>query len=240
MRIGLLTCRAKPKLDEDEKAFVAALSKMAEARPIVWNDALRDAKGPNAPDAWIIRSTWDYHRSCDLFLETLRELSLHFALLNPFEMVLWNANKSYLRDLESAGIQGIPTFWVEDQHATLESAETWASSLAEIKAIKQGGKPTFVVKPAISANAERTHLVQGIDRTLALAKEIVADVSPAMIQPYLPILQNSGEHSLVFFDGTFSHAIRRVRSVEGTGFSAEESTRDAVIIVPTDGEMRIA
>ena len=61
-----------------------------------------------------IRSCWDYHRRLDEFLETLSRIQTSgVAVWNPPELVAWNSDKRYLRDLGSAGVETVPTEFLE-------------------------------------------------------------------------------------------------------------------------------
>ena len=54
---------------------------------------------------------WGYHNTPDEFRAALSRLPA--PMLNPAEIVGWNVNKRYLKDLAEAGIRIIPTVFVD-------------------------------------------------------------------------------------------------------------------------------
>jgi len=67
-----------------------------------------------------------------------------------------------------------------------------------------------VLKPAISAGANETHVIHQRDANARQADVArLARSQELMIQPYLTAFETEGERSYVFFDGAFSHAIHR-------------------------------
>ena len=69
----------------------------------------------------------------------------------------------------------------------------------------------FVVKPSVGAgskDAQRYSRSQEFAAANHLARLLDADRS-AMLQPYLPAVDEHGETALIYFGGRFSHAIRK-------------------------------
>jgi hypothetical protein len=144
----------------------------------------------------IIRSTWDYQRSLPAFLLTMERISASTPLANPFEIVRWNADKIYLRDLEKRGARIVPTIWKEKG---IESgdAEHWFDELETNE---------LVIKPTVSANAENTaRLTRGQIFPPALSAALAG--CPCMVQPFMRGIVDEGEFSLFYFRGNYSHAI---------------------------------
>ena len=73
------------------------------------------------------------------------------------------------------------------------------------RAREQIGWTDVVLKPRRSGGAYRTHRLMADDPL-----DFEAIEAPAMIQPYFPGVGAEGEVSLIFFEGRFSHAIRKV------------------------------
>ena len=95
---------------------------------------------------------------------------------NPADTLRWNSEKTYLRELEAAGIRTIPTAW--------EGEVPWEEA---------------IVKPTVAGGS------LGLRRA-----EKGEPIEPGfMAQPFLPDIVSAGELSLVFFDGEFSHAVRK-------------------------------
>lgn len=138
--------------------------------------------------------TWGYHADFGRFLAMIETLERSgVAVANPPSVLRWNADKSYLNRLWSQGAPAIPTLF-------LERAD--AASVAE--AAERLGADRLVVKPRVSASSHRTVRIRPGD-PLEGAPE-----GPALVQPYLPSVETDGETSLIFYEKTFSHAIRKV------------------------------
>ncbi|MGZ4789657.1 MAG: ATP-grasp domain-containing protein, partial [Terriglobales bacterium] len=147
-------------------------------------------------DAIVIRSCWDYFYDPARFTEWINRLeALHVRVLNPLSIIRWNHDKKYLRDLEQRGVEIAPTFWCERNSSP---------HMREILAARDWKKA--VVKPTISGTSMHTWVVQQGDRDghdAQLAELLIR--RDMMIQDYMSEIE-SGEWSLVFFGGEFSHA----------------------------------
>ena len=116
-------------------------------------------------------------------------------LLNPPEVVAWNAHKTYLPDLAARGIETLPTEWVERD-----------GPLDELLARR--GWDEAVLKPAVACGSWRTKRFRRGEAPQALLTEILS-AGTAMLQPYLPSVETTRERSLVYFGAELSHAVRR-------------------------------
>ncbi|MES1157251.1 MAG: hypothetical protein ABUL73_05675 [Alphaproteobacteria bacterium] len=145
-------------------------------------------------DAALVRSCWDYFDRYDEFLTTLRaHEAAGLRLFNRAEVIAWNSRKTYLDDL---GALAIPTLWADalDTHVVARAFD--AFDAAEL-----------VIKPQIGG---------GSRDTIKLARNAWSEAdlrdgpkSAAMLQPFLNSIETEGEHSLFWFGGEFSHAIRK-------------------------------
>lgn len=140
----------------------------------------------------VLRTPWNYHRHLSDFLAWTKRVP---RLLNPPDVVAWNAVKTYLRDLSARGIPMVPTEWLERE-----------VPLDEVLARR--GWSEAVLKPAVSAGSFRTRRFARGDAPQALLREILSE-GTAMLQPYLPSVESSGERSLVFFASELSHVVKR-------------------------------
>lgn len=146
-------------------------------------------------DAAIIGTTWDYAAQPDRFLATLKAIAARIPLANPPELIEWNLSKRYLRDLDAKGVPSIPTLWV-DRLADLAPDEINAGI----------GAGQMVIKPLVGAG--------GVDQFKGATETMPAPDHPlwhqgVMIQPFMASIGEEGELSLLFFDGIFSHAVRK-------------------------------
>jgi len=114
----------------------------------------------------------------------------------------WSMEKTYLRDLEQAGVPVVPTVWLPK------------GSGPDIDALMaERGWPEAVVKPVISAAANRTWRVSRATAPEARAQLAESlELGDVMVQPFVPEIQTRGEWSLMFIDGDFSHAVRKLPS----------------------------
>lgn len=160
----------------------------------------------------VVRSTWDYTSRHREFLAAMRRIGDRTALLNPAPVIAWNSRKEYLRYLTDRGCAVIPTVWAAPR-ARLTAADVPAA-WSEV-----------VVKPAIGVGGQRVLRTSDIDAACAYA----SSGPPMMMQPYLAEVDHGGEISLVYFGGTFSHAVRK------QGYLAPEALR-AGILAPEPGD----
>ena len=142
-------------------------------------------------DAAIIRTTWDYTQRLDEFLKTLKEISQQTRLVNCFTTVEWNSRKTYLKDLENWGLKIIPTQF------------SWPTDWDQLFKIWNTSK--IMVKPQVGASAHNTYIIT--PQTLPLSPLFLD--SP-LIQPFRDCIYNEGELSFHFFNGHFSHAVRKI------------------------------
>ena len=196
--ILLATCREYPDLHPDDHRLRDALrARGAEVRVALW-DAIEPSGATDAP-AVLLRSTWDYYDRIEAFRAWVGRCgNVGAPLMNPPAVVLANLDKRYLRDLERAGVPILPTVWVEGARTKAQLADV-ASSLAW---------EDVVVKPVVGAGAARTTQTTraALQRDpAALAAALTCGA--AMVQPFAPEIAAAGEWSLLYFGGSFSHAV---------------------------------
>ena len=192
MRFVLATCRQKPALTASDALLAEALGRLgATAVATPW-----DSIDPRREHGVVcLRSTWDYHHRWEEFREWVRAFERRGRLWNPAEVVLWNADKRYLRDLSLAGVALPRTRWFDPGERPEVGAvlEEWSVERA-------------VLKPRVSATAFGTHVVS---RDGLAGDEEWAPLERAgcLLQEFVPAIQSRGEVSLVFLAGSFSHAV---------------------------------
>ncbi len=214
--IAFATCRDLPDLIDDDRAVMERLNQVgvtAEAR--TWDDPSVDWA---TYDAVLIRSVWDYTgRRADLlaWLDALDTAGV--PAWNPTEMIRWNSHKAYLRDLEGRGVKVVSSEWL-------------TASDDPYEAMKARGWLEAVLKPAVSASAINTH-------RLSLADPQPTEMTVAedwLIQPYRPEVAQNGELSMIYFNGTYSHALLK-RPAPGD-FRVQEEYGGANTTVYPSGE----
>jgi hypothetical protein len=212
-RVALVTCMKLPERDDDESLLVEGLHK-AGLHPEVaaWDDERVDW---SKFDLAIIRSTWNYHLDRDRFLDWAETVAKRTRLWNPLGVVRWNTHKSYLMNLESAGIAIVPTLFLK------------CDSTARLAAlVGKRGYDRVVIKPAVSAASYKTAC---FDRdTLAEGDEHLADIlakGDALVQPYLRSVESTGERAIVCIDGNVTHAVRKRPRFGGEQESVSTATQ---------------
>jgi glutathione synthase/RimK-type ligase-like ATP-grasp enzyme len=174
--------------DPDEPALTDALAREGvRAVPAAWDDEGVDWGGFAAT---VIRSTWDYPLHYEDFVAWIGTVE---RLINPADVVAWNADKRYLDDLALRGVPTIATTYAVRGHDA---------------AFPDGD---FVVKPTVGGGSRGAKRFAAADDAAARAHvDALADQGRlAMIQPYVESVATTGETDVVVIDGEVSHAIRK-------------------------------
>ena len=191
-RVALATCAEIPQGDEDFPALVAELAALGvEAVPAVW-DAAVDWE---SFDLVVLRSTWDYAERREEFLR-------------------WAGSAPGAQPRCGAGVehgQGA----VPDRPRRRRRADRPDPVRGAGRALDPPGE-RFVVKPAISAGGRSSAWFSPTeaDAARALVGPIHGEGRTAMVQPYL---DEAVETALVYVDGEYSHALRRVVPLPAAG-----------------------
>jgi hypothetical protein len=153
------------------------------------------AEAPDLPDFDLVLPllVWGYPRAHRQWVEAVERWRREgVRLRNPASVLIWNADKTYLETLERRGAPVVPTLFVPEVTEAL---------MADAR--NRFGADRLVAKPQVSSSAWQTIRWEP-GRTLAGGPQ-----GAAMIQPYLPAIEQSGEVSLIYFGGRFSHAISK-------------------------------
>ena len=193
-RLGIAASRFYPGVYPDDAHLMQCLRDM-HIDPIQasWNDPEVDWA---RFDAILIRTTWDYFRHYEQFLQWLQRIEqLGVLTINPVPLLRWNSDKRYLLELPAHAVEIIPTRVVHgrDLQAALGT---------------MAGEHV-VIKPTVSGTA--WHTVRGVVATPEL-NAAVSNLPPQMdylIQPFMREIERDGEISMLFFGDEFSHAVRK-------------------------------
>ena len=232
-RIALVTAQAARGLDEDLPPLEDALRKRAaEVHVVEWDDAGVDW---SAFDIALLRSTWDYTMRLAQFLEWAERVSRATTLLNPLPVVRWNTDKHYLLDLRRAGVPTVPSEFIEP-------GEDAAAGIAQF--LHRHEAAEFVVKPAVGAGSRDALRCARADRdeAVAHAARLLEAKRAVLLQPYLDRVDEHGETALIFFDGRFSHAIRKGPLLKRGNAPVRALFAPEVITprTPSEDELRVA
>ena len=196
MKLALLTCTNLPSWEEDDRFFHEALDRSG----IEWSVVAWDSDTEwSIFDAALIRTTWDYVDRREEFLDRLKEIASQTRLFNPIDIVGWNLEKTYLRDLEESGIPIAPTVWI-DTDIDLKSVMT------------DRGWDRGFLKPVIGACAVDTNrfTLAEVDSAQVWLNDLVEKGERMMLQPYLETVETDGEYSAIYFGQTLSHCVQKI------------------------------
>ncbi len=197
-----MTCARLPGLESDDHLLRDALAaRGVTVEAAVWDDPAVDWAGY---DLAVIRSPWDYPARRAEFTAWAARVP---RLVNPADVLAWNTDKVYLRDL--TGIPAVPTGWVAP-------GERWTAP----------DTGEYVVKPTVSCGSidtGRYDLGDPAHRDLAArhVARLGAQGRTAMVQPYLDAVDTAGETALIHLGGAYSHAIRKGPMLDGPDTGAE-------------------
>jgi hypothetical protein len=183
----LATCAELPAGDEDGEVLVRALADAGiDARWCVWTDSSVDWNAGLV----VLRSTWDYTADRAAYLDWVAGLR---RVANDADVVRWNTDKVYLRDLAAAGVPTVATTFVAPGERAV-----FAPDAAE-----------FVVKPSVGAGSRGVgrFTPDRTDEAHRHAAELHAAGRTVLVQPYLDAVDTAGETALIYVDGRFSHAV---------------------------------
>ncbi len=200
-KIALITADAARARDEDLDPLLAACTSAGlDAEVVSWNTPGIDLSPYSLA---ILRSPWDYADRLPEFLAWCAQCSGETTLLNPLEVIRWNTDKHYLADLARTGVACVPSSFVEPG----EDARTGVAAFLEAHAEAS----EFVAKPAVGAGSRgaRRFARSEVPAALAHAEDLLRAKRSVLLQPYLARVDRRGETALIFFDGRYSHAIRK-------------------------------
>jgi glutathione synthase/RimK-type ligase-like ATP-grasp enzyme len=195
--IALATYRNPHGVPAEDLVLAAALRRRgATVAHAIWDDPTVDWARFGVV---VVRSTWDYHRKRPEFLGWVRRVARVTRLWNPADTLRWNTDKRYLRDLEEAGVPVVPSIWCRP-HRPANLRRT----------MEERRWSVVVVKPAVSAAGTRTFR---IDRSAVGRGQrhltAICETGTAIVQPYYGSVDSTGERSLIYLDGRYSHSVRR-------------------------------
>lgn len=230
--IALVTAVAARDVDEDLLPLESALRGAGAEVSIAEWDRPHDW---SAFDIALLRSTWDYPHRLAEFLAWLEDVSRRTRLLNPLPFVKWSSDKHYLADLASREVPTVLTRFVEPG----ERADVRIAELSS-----QPDVDEFVVKPAVGAGAHGAQRFgsEEVADAERHARSLLNDGKSVLLQPYLGRVDEQGETSLIYFEGEFSHAIRKgpiLKRREGP--STQLFAKEAITArVPDAAELSVA
>lgn len=173
---------------------------------------------------------WDYPDDVHGFLEVLEDIDRSSAkLVNSLELVRWNLEKTYMRELESRGAAIVPSLW----YSSFDEFDLDAAFAAH-------DAQSLVAKPVVGANAADTFVLdQSVDWTVMTSLASAFEDRAFFVQPFIESVRTEGEYSLFFIGGQYSHAILKAPKA-GDFRTQEEHGAEITAVEPPAGLERTA
>lgn len=137
---------------------------------------------------------WDYAAEPQAFRRWLDDAEKSGQrFVNPPPLMRWNMNKKYLCDLAAWGADVIPSVFAPPENQAVQNI------------LRERGWQDAVIKPAVGQSG------RAVARITAASPPSDWRAYPqgVIVQPYIRAIEQAGETSLIFFNGTFSHAVLR-------------------------------
>ena len=146
----------------------------------------------------LMKSPWDYFDRYAEFLPWCQKINaLGIPAFNDMDTVIRNSDKRYLEEIQAKGFPIVPTIFnsknqIPDLEACFASFET----------------DQMVIKPTVSGGAKNTMKIHKKNwRENQEQIESLLGSEDFMVQPFIKEVAEVGEHSYLFFNGKFSHAV---------------------------------
>jgi hypothetical protein len=188
-RVAFATTEDCVDLDDGWPGLRRAVAALGlEPSVVFWDDP---AVAWDSYDTVVCIYTWGYVVRRAHFLAWVDRVAAVTGLVNSAAVLHWNSDKTYLADLDAAGIPIVPTTWVPP-------GGRWRPPSDD-----------YVIKPSVASGG--IGAARYVTQTLEVAERHVHalhdDGFTVMVQPYQPAVDRAGETALVFLDGAFSHAV---------------------------------
>ena len=152
----------------------------------------------------IFRSTWDYFERFDEFFSWIEQTQHKINFINTSEIINWNIDKHYLRDLEIKGINITPTIFIEkNDKITLKqlfNKTKWTEA---------------VIKPVISGAARHTYRLDrnNYSKYKRIFQHLIKNEG-MMFQEFMQDITLKGEISIILIGGKYTHAVRKTAKID--------------------------
>jgi len=182
-------------VNEDPLLFDFLTSKGLHVDYLIWTD---EQINWDLYDFVLIKSIWDYIDQYDYFLKWLDNLrAKNIIILNPSNVVKWNSDKRYLREIEIAGLPVI-------EFDIIERGNDFKAEYF----FERFSSDSLVLKPTIGGGSKNVILVnQSTVKSLKKSINSLLNQCSYIVQPFVTKVQEAGEWSLIYFGGSFSHAV---------------------------------
>ncbi len=147
-------------------------------------------------DLTVVRNTWDYPARLDEFLAWAGRAG---RIVNAPDVLAWTTDKHYLVELQGAGLPVVAT-----------------TVLRPGQPLEWDGA-AVVVKPAVGVGSVDAGRHGDEGSAAAHVAQLHGDGRDALVQPFLPAIEERGETALIYLAGEFSHAIHKGPMLPASG-----------------------
>lgn len=231
--IALVTDAESLPNDYDMPLLIKACKEAGlEAEVVRWDDKTLNWKNFKSV---ILRSPWTYVERLDDFISWAERVSATTELYNPLPVIKWGLDKNYLLDLQDAGVAIVPTI-------VIRAGEQYVNTLVKDFIKELNSSAEIVIKPVIGAYSRgvRRFRLADTESATAYIDELRSQGNDVLLQPYLTSIDVSGETDLVFFNGIYSHAIRKSALLQPDGSVREPLQEFRTERHPTEAELDLA
>lgn len=232
--LALITDAASTPDDHDMAPLVEACTLAGiEVQVVDWTDHTVDWRTYSAA---VLRSPWSYTSRLSEFLSWCEHAATLTDLWNPLDILRWNLDKTYVRDLAA---QGVPVPLSEFSTAD-EGADGVRRSIAAVRAAHPGCD--LVIKPSVGAYSRgvRRFTVGDEEQAVMHGIDLLTSTKRVMVQPYLNGIEDHGEVNLIFFGGELSHAITKAPLLTRSGPAGEPTQDVRAPHEPSQAEVEVA
>jgi glutathione synthase/RimK-type ligase-like ATP-grasp enzyme len=159
----------------------------------------------------VIRSAWNKYYYIEDYWRFLHEMDQSTILVNPLDVILWQADKAnYLRQLHEAGINIPRTVHIGPDQVDLDDKE--GPTEEDMKKIQRElGCTDIIMKPQSGNGGIGVRLYPDEEDTLDQFFVIVWEGEEvALFQCYQERIETNGERGIVFVGGEVSHGILKM------------------------------
>jgi glutathione synthase/RimK-type ligase-like ATP-grasp enzyme len=192
---------------EDQLVQEALERKGFSVATIAWEDANFDWSSTRIA---LVRSIWNYAYQIETFTKWFKKVQQKTQIVNVPEIIEWNMDKHYLKDLSDKGVLIPPTIFAHK-----------GDDISLKAFFEKGGWSEAVIKPTVSAGAKHTYCINAdnISEHEATFKEVIAQ-EDMIIQPFLKSVMERGEVSLMVMNGKYTHAV--IKKAKSGDFRVQE------------------
>ncbi|WP_299546408.1 hypothetical protein [uncultured Tateyamaria sp.] len=211
----------------------ACVAQGVQPEVVEWTD-------PSVPwgkyDAVLLRSPWSYTKHLKRFRDWCARVDAQTHLINPLAVISWGLDKTYLKDLEALDVPIVPTEILALNAKIGDRLQSFMEDHPECNEL--------VIKPTVGAYSQNVGRFtrQNIETAIQHVEALFATGHSVIIQPYLTSIDERGETDMIFFDGHYSHAIRKAALLmpDGTVNVPSTDMRSARAASPAEREVGVS